>query len=82
MKLKIARVRPGCFSLVWGQRWGIVEWNGDEWLARMAFYQKRASIGGVIKKPMAERRPRYRTVGFYPRYAKAARALAERLKTT
>jgi hypothetical protein len=72
--MKMTKVRAKCYRLVHNGRWGIVDFNGSEWLARVAFYQKRGSRGPIVK-PKSKRMPRYRRVGFFPSRWKATDAL-------
>ncbi len=67
-------IRKNCARYDHKGQWGIVEFNGSEWLAELAFYQKTGSRG-PIKKPKSQRMPRYRRIGFYPERQQAVDAL-------
>jgi GNAT superfamily N-acetyltransferase len=72
--LKMTKIRPTCLRLEHNGRWGLVEFNGSEWRAEVAFYQKTGSRGPIVK-PMSKRMPRYRRVGFFPTKREATDAL-------
>ncbi len=72
--MKMTKIRPTCLRLEHNGRWGLVEYNGSEWLAQVAFYQKTGSRGPIVK-PKSKRMPRYRRVGFYPTEREATDAL-------
>lgn len=74
--MKMTKIRPTCLRLDHNGRWGIVEYNGSEWLAKKAFYQKRGSRGPIVK-PKSKRMPRYRRVGFFPNRWNAIHALCQ-----